>query len=249
MTFKTFTPYDFKLDEAGAITLAFCQLNVVDSDADVSLPGSFPSGKAVPMSAYGHTSWDGALPPGKGAIREAGEWAVFEGQFLMETDHGRNTYHTVKALAELQEWSYGLKVVDHSFGTQDGKSVRYIRKQDVWEVSPVLKGAGVRTHTMAMKGGAPGPDAPYAEHLSWYADGLPALLDRIKDRADFRASEGRKLSRTDRARLEDIEAALTGHVETIRALLVVPEDPKSAAERQRAIHTLIGEAAALGVAV
>ena len=66
---KAFMPGEFKLEESGAVTIAFAQLNVVDHDKDVSLPGSFPT-KTVPISAYGHTSWSGAMPVGKGTIRE-----------------------------------------------------------------------------------------------------------------------------------------------------------------------------------
>ena len=65
---KTFTPMEFKLNESGDITVAFSRFNVVDSDNDVTFAGSMPIGKAVPMSAYGHTSWGGVPPTGKGVI-------------------------------------------------------------------------------------------------------------------------------------------------------------------------------------
>jgi hypothetical protein len=84
----------------------------------------------------------------------------------METDQGRNAYNTTKAMADLQEWSYGYNVLPPAGpGMFDGKRVRELRKLDVFEVSPVLKGAGVGTATLAIKSGAPGADAPYAELL------------------------------------------------------------------------------------
>lgn len=245
---KTFVPYEFKLDEAGAVTVAFSRLNIIDSDTDVTFPGALPAGKAVPMSAYGHTSWDGALPVGKGTIREQGDLGILDGGFFMDTDQGRNAYNTVKAMADLQEWSYGYAVLDGGPGTFDGKRVRELRKLDVFEVSPVLKGAGVGTHTLAIKG-APASDAPFAERFLWYAEGLPALIEDFKGHAGSRAKDGRPLSRTDRARLEDLKASLTGHLEAVSDLLVVPEPPEAAAARMAEVQLLLGEARALGVPI
>jgi len=244
---KAFTPHEFKLSETGAVTVAYSRLNVIDSDGDVTFPGALPVGKSVPMSAYGHTSWDGAPPTGKGVLSEQGDLGIFDGSFFMETDQGRNAYHTTKAMAELQEWSYGYNVIDGGPGTFGGKAVRELRKLDVFEVSPVLKGAGVGTATLAIKSGAPGADAPYAEHLAWYAERLPELLDRVKDRAAFRAKEGRTLSSANRAMLEDLAMALDGHLTHLRDMLAatMPE-PKTI---DVTVEILAAEAERLGVAV
>jgi hypothetical protein len=249
---KAFTPIEFKLSETGDISVAFSRFNVVDSDEDVTFPGSMPAGKAVPMSEYGHTSWDGAPPTGKGLISEKSDLGVFDGAFFMETDQGRNAYHTTKAMADLQEWSYGYAVLEGGPGTFEGKRVRELRKLDVFEVSPVLKGAGVGTGTLAIKSGRPAPDAPYAELLSWYVDGLPDLLDRTKDRAVFRAKEGRVLSTANRAMLEELAAALDGHTTAVRDLLLstTPVDPAKQAEFARAFEeNLLAMVRANGVPV
>jgi len=219
---KSFAPFEFKLSETGDVNVAFSRFNVIDSDGDVTFPGAMPSGKAVPMSAYGHTSWDGAPPTGKGVIGEKGDLGIFDGSFFMETDQGRNAYHTTKAMADLQEWSYGYNVTDGGPGTFDGKRVRELRKLDVFEVSPVLKGAGVGTGTLAIKSGAPGSDASFATQLLWYSEGLPALLDRFKGHAAARATEGRKLSRSDRAALDDLIETLEKELAAARGLLTEP---------------------------
>ena len=243
---KSFAPFEFKLSETGDVTVAFSRFNVIDSDNDVTFPGSMPVGKSVPISAYGHTSWDGALPTGKGAIREAGDLGILEGSFFMETDQGRNTYHTTKAMADLQEWSYGYAVLPPSGpGTFDGKRVRELRKLDVFEVSPVLKGAGVGTTTLAIKSGAPASGAPYAEQILWYSEGLPALLDRFKGHSAARASEGRKLSRSDRAALEELVETLDGQLTTARELLTEPAKSMDAVT----LDVLLRTAHRLGVPV
>ena len=243
---KAFTPFEFKLSETGDVTVAFSRFGVVDSDNDVTFAGSMPVGKTVPMSAFGHTSWDGALPTGKGAIRETADLGILDGSFFMETDQGRNAYHTTKAMADLQEWSYGYAVLPPSGpGMFGGKRVRELRKLDVFEVSPVLKGAGVGTATLAIKSGAPVSDAPHAEQILWYSEGLPALIDRFKGHAAARALEGRKLSRADRAALEELVETLDGQLASARDLLVEPP-PKGI---DVTVEVLLAEAHRLGVPV
>jgi len=231
MQFKRAPAHDFKLDEQGAVSVAFAQLNVIDLDGDVTLPGAFPA-KDVPMSGYGHTSWGGALPVGRGSISEKGDWAVFAGQFLMETDHGRNAYHTVKAMAELQEYSYGYNATDFSYGTQDNRNVRFLKLLDVFEVSPVLVGAGLGTHTLSIKSGEPGSGLPYADHLEALLKETALFIDRSRDRAEFRAKEGRDLSAVTRANLAALKDAWAVIGVDLDALLVQAEPAKARTDRE-----------------
>jgi hypothetical protein len=230
----------FKLSEAGDVEVAFAQLSVVDRDGDLTEPGAFPV-KDVPMSAYGHTSWMGALPTGKGGILESDGWAIFTGGFLMETDQGRNAYHTVKAMADLQEWSYGYDPLDYTYETRDAKTVRVLRKLDVFEVSPVLVGAGIGTHTRGIKG-APGAGMPYADHLALVAEQVKAIAERSSDRAAFRAKDGRALSGTNREMLASLLASLDESSKSLRTLLD-ESDP------DRGLAALIEQARFLGVPV
>ena len=208
------------------------------------------------MSAYGHTSWDGALPVGKGAISEVGDWAVFKGGFFLNTSGGRDAYETVKALGPLAEYSYGYYVRDFSFGQQDGKDVRFLKGLDVFEVSPVLIGAGIGTHTLAIKGGGPGPGAPYAEHATWIRDAVKAFLERTDARVEWRTKEGRTLSAANRTMLMQMHEGLTamhdamgGHADDLRALLDATDPDKAARQLRQDILVQIGVARSLGVPV
>lgn len=230
---KGFAAAEFKLDEQGAIQLAFSQLGVIDRDGDVTLPGAIPT-KDVPMSAYGHTSWEGALPTGKGSIREEGGWGIFTGQFLMETDQGRNAYHTVKAMGPLQEWSYGYNPVDYSYGEQDGKNVRLLKRLDVFEVSPVLVGAGIGTHTRSLKT-ALDPGAVLADSVARFLGDQKALHEQFGSMAELRAKEGRTLSAANRDRLAALMDAMAAAMADLEQLLAETEPPKARLARQAAI--------------
>jgi hypothetical protein len=248
MNRKLFAPGGLKLDDQGHLKAAFAQLNVLDADGDVTLPGAFPN-KDVPMSAYGHTSWEGALPVGRGSITEEGDWAVFEGDFFMTTTHGHDAYLTVKGLGELAEYSYGYNVLMEERGTFMGKPANFLKSIDPFEVSPVLKGAGVGTHTIAIKGGAPGPEMPWAEHVSWYRDTSAAFLDHATARAAMRDVEGRKLSRSDRDGLRAQRDTLAAILTQLDDLLVEPEEPKAAARARTTLLVEIERARALGVPI
>lgn len=146
-------------DEAkGQVKAVFSTFNKVDSDRDVTRPAAFDEGSAVLISSYGHRSWEGELPVGKGAITQTSKEGVFEGEFFMNTDHGRNAFLTVLELAKsgLGEWSYGYEPVEYSYGEFEGQQVRFLDKVKVFEVSPVLRGAGVDTRTVAAKSARPG---------------------------------------------------------------------------------------------
>jgi hypothetical protein len=155
--------------DEGLVEAVFATLGVIDKDGDVITKGAIPSGDKVTISAYGHKSWEGALPVGMGTITEVGDEAIVSAKFFMDTDQGADTYRTVKGLGELGEWSFGFDILESENGQHDGKGVRVLKSLRIFEVSPVLQGAGIGTHTVAMKGapcpacGRKDPDMPGAD--------------------------------------------------------------------------------------
>jgi HK97 family phage prohead protease len=135
--------------QEGEFKVAFATLGVIDADQDVTLPGAFTDGEKVLISAWGH-NWN-QLPVGRGEIREDGSKAISEGRFFMDTQGGREHHATVKNTAELQQWSYGFNVLESAPGQFDGQEVRFLKKLEVIEVSPVMRGAGVDTQTLDIK--------------------------------------------------------------------------------------------------
>lgn len=152
---------EIKDADKGTVDLVFATYDVVDSDGDVQVPGTFDDGAKAAVSAYGHASWEGKLPVGVATLHTAGgKEARASAQFFMDTQHGADTFKTVKELhkAGLGDWSYGYDVLKWSRGewkSPDGtitRQVRFLERQHVHEVSPVLVGAGVNTRTLAAKG-------------------------------------------------------------------------------------------------
>jgi hypothetical protein len=148
---KRLATVQVKAADRGEVTAIFSTFNEVDGDGDVTLPGAFTDGAEVPISAYQHTSWTGALPVGKGIIRTDGRRAWVEAQFFLMTQGGRDTFETVKQLGPLGAWSYGYDPVDAEPGTFKGRRVRFLKRLEVHEVSPVLRGSGVGVHTVDAK--------------------------------------------------------------------------------------------------
>lgn len=188
---KTKNLHSLKIDgEAeGRVTAVFATLNVVDAHGDVTRPGAF-SNEDVRISAYGHESWYGQLPVGRGSIEEVGDEAIFEGQFFLNTTAGRDTFEVVKQMKELQEWSYGFDIVEASHGQEDGRPVQYLDRLKVHEVSPVLLGAGVNTRTLAVKSQA---GLKFAEHIEAVVTEVDALLSRTADVVTMRTEQGKSL--------------------------------------------------------
>jgi HK97 family phage prohead protease len=208
--------------DQGRWEAVFSSLDVVDHDGDVTLPGAFEDGAPVVISAYGHTSWGGALPIGKGTIRTSETEAVLDGQLFLSTAAGRETFEVLKGLGELQQLSYGYDVLESEFGERDGQRVRFLKALKVHEVSPVLVGAGIDTRTLAVKG----KDLTYNDHADQVLAACADFIERSKALAALRAKDGRVLSQANRDRLARLAAAMQEAMDDV-ATLLAETDPEA----------------------
>lgn len=200
----------------GEVTAVFATFNTIDSDKDVTLPGAFEDGAEVVISAYGHKSWEGLLPVGKGVIQTTKTEAVLEGQFFMDTLDGADTFKTVKNLGALGQWSYGYDAKEYSFGEFEGQQVRFLQKQAVHEISPVLLGAGVNTRTLSAKS-----NQTFAGEGEAVLAALARFGIRAADVMAMRAEKGKGLSPESKGLLEQVQAEL----KKLTGLLETPEPP------------------------
>lgn len=199
-----------KAEAEGGVQAVFSTFDVVDKDGDIVLATALTHGQQVPM-VWAH---DWKTPVGKGTVRVEEHRAVFDGVFFLETERGAEAFKTVKAMGDLQEWSWGFRVVDASFEKRDDEFVRVIKRADVYEVSPVLVGAGEGTHTLAIKA-----NQPLAEQAEAVLAAAAALTERLRSVADLRAKEGRAISSARRERIGQIAEQLKTAAADLDALL------------------------------
>lgn len=203
----------------GQFRAVFATLNVIDKDGDVTRPGAFKPGQEVRIAQWGH-NWS-ALPVGKGVIGADDEKAWVDGSFFMDTTLGVDTYRTVKNLGGLQEWSYGFEVIKSANGAHEGRNVRFLDGLEVFEVSPVMIGAGVGTHTDAIKSLTAEQEFEEAEAAN------AKVLKRMTVFHDLRAKEGRTLSAANRERLKrHLESLGTMRDEIEKLLAETESEPK-----------------------
>lgn len=135
-------------------------LNVVDRDGDVILSGAFEDGADIRV--VWHHDW--TRPVGRAVLTEetidGRPRMVARGRFFTETASGDEAHKLVKAMGDLQEWSWGFYILEGGarLGEMEGRDVMFLGPRDdgspgleVFEASPVLLGAGVDTRTMAIK--------------------------------------------------------------------------------------------------
>lgn len=218
----------FKLGSAdGAVEAIFSTFGVIDSDQDIVLASAFTPGQQVPM-VWAH---DWQRPVGKGSVRVERDRAVLDGQFFLDTTAGLDAYRTVKAMGDLQEWSWGFRVTDADYGEQDGATVRYIKGAELYEVSPVLVGANRDTATLAIKGHGLAFDA----HADAVLANLSEFVGRMRAGSAARLKEGRAISSARRTRMASVSESLRVAATEIDGLLeeTAPPEPKAASELLR----------------
>jgi len=156
LSFKN-APIELKEDgDTRYIEAVFSLFETIDSDNDVTKANALRSGytgNKVPL-VWNH-DWSKVI--GRGIIETDNQKAVFKGYFL-DTEAGKEAYETVKAMQDMQQFSYGFQVLKSSKGTHiDSKGeevpVRVLEDVKVWEVSPVLVGAQQNSFVQALKSG------------------------------------------------------------------------------------------------
>lgn len=213
------TGAQLKADEdEGHIEAVFSTFGVVDRDGDLVEPGAIPDGQDVPM-VWAH-DWTRII--GRGITAVDSERAVFKGRLFLDTEAGREAYATIKSMGDLMQYSWGFRVIDADFAERDENIIRVIKRAELFEVSPVLVGAGIDTGTVLVKHGQ-----PFVDHAAAVQAAVADFVARSRSLADLRRKEGRVLSAANRERLSTIAGSLTQAAQELNAILTETE-PKSA---------------------
>lgn len=227
-------------DDEGSLEAVFSTFNVVDRDGDIVVPEAIEDGKSVPM-VWSH-DWN--KPVGKGVIVREDNRAKFVGKFFLDTTAGLDAYRTVKSMGDLQEYSWGFRVLDADFAERDGQAVRIIKSTEIFEVSPTLVGAAGtgRTGTLSLK------HQSFADEAEAALAAVESFVKRSRSLADLRLKEGRVLSTANRDRLATIADALAGASGELTAILKDTEPAKGIDVDALLAGMLAMQAKELGVA-
>lgn len=152
------------MDDEGHGLARIATLSAVDHDGDTYAPGAFKgeNGDQYAMILAAH-NW-GTVPLGKARIYEQGDEVLAELHFNLNIDAGKEWHAALKfdldgcdgsgSRQPVQEWSYGFRVLEAGYEQRGEDRIRVLKRLKVFEVSPVVQGAGVNTGTLVMKGAA-----------------------------------------------------------------------------------------------
>jgi hypothetical protein len=152
---KFFGGVQIKDIERGELVARVATLNVVDHDADIIPAGAIADdARLVSLSGYAHNSMFGDAPTGKGRAREEGDAIIWRGRAFLNTAAGREAFAVLLEMGGEQEWSFGFRILQSELPDERQRRLgarRILSKIDIFEVSPVLIGAGIRTATLSAK--------------------------------------------------------------------------------------------------
>ena len=232
----------FKVDlkqsgDTGEFEAVIATLGVVDSDGDIILPGAFQNATVSILPAHDSRS----VPLGKATMEDRGDKAIAVGKFNLDIQPGKDWHNAIRFDLEngksVQEWSFAYRVVESEMETRDEEEVRILKKLDVMEVSPVLRGAGVGTGTLTAK-------QRFADQLDSTLTAVEDTLERAKSIAKLRANNDKPGTLSDnhkarikamREKFEEMQVVLSGTVE------------KDGPEMPALADSLLSDATRLGV--
>lgn len=146
--------FEIKDEATGEIEALFATFGVVDRDGDIVQKGAIPDGSVVAISEYGHSAIYGDAPVGKGVVVIEGNKAIVKGQLFMDMPEAKKTLSVLKGMGKDQQWSWGFRVIGSETPSDELRKQgawRIITKTETFEVSPVLRGAGIGTRTLSAK--------------------------------------------------------------------------------------------------
>tara|TARA_R100000742_G_scaffold2755_1_gene567 strand:+ start:48 stop:836 length:789 start_codon:yes stop_codon:yes gene_type:complete len=214
-------------ESEGKVEAVFSVFNEIDSDGDVVLPKSIKSGygdRGVAM-VWAH-DWKDVI--GRGEIVQDDHRAVFKGQFIMDTERGRDAFKTVQAMGDLQQWSFGYEVLDSEIGLHQKDNqeveVRFLKDVKVWEVSPVLVGANQNTETVMVKNEERSEEKKglrFNEEVDELLTSLTSVLKRAKELTALRIKKEKTLSENSTSIIEDLQDSVQEVFQDLGTLLDV----------------------------
>lgn len=230
----------------GLISVVFATMGVWDKDGDLATPGFYGEQDIalLPTHDWSH------VPIGKGRTREEGTQAIADIQMNLDIQAAKDWLSAIKFDLKvgkpIQEYSYGFKVLEGGArqGEALGRTGRILQPREdgtpgskIWEVSPVLVGAGERTGTLMAKGAG----KTLVEESQAVLDAADSLVERVKALAALRVKEGRELSSPNKERLAAMADSFQEYAKELASLTAhaVVEATKSEVEARRELVRMV----------
>jgi hypothetical protein len=141
-----------KSSAAGQVTAILAELDKVDHDGDLYTAETFTEGAELAISPYNHSTMYGTtIPVGKGVLHVEQSYIWVEAQYFLENETAREAFTVVKQMGASQQWSWGFKAIDAEPIIMGERQVNLIKKAEVFEASPVVRGASIGSRTMTAK--------------------------------------------------------------------------------------------------
>lgn len=234
---KTVEAGSFAVKASGEFSVAFSPTDVVDLDGDIVRRSAIPDGLKLPLM-QAHMQYE--PPVGIGTVSHSSTHAILTGNFI-DSSKGRDARETLKATADIQEFSWGFSIKESNIIDVEGKQVREITQTLPHEVSIVLRGAAGpgRTGVLAVKedGGL-----SFAAEAETVRAAVLAFKGRAAALAALREGDGRELSASIKSQLREIADELSVGLDTLVKLSGVIEETKASDDdaelqaRLRAAH-------------
>lgn len=207
------------MDDTGKGLARLGSLSEVDHDGDTYQPGAFmwKGSEGQWCSILPCHDWR-AMPLGKARVYEEGDEIFAELRLNLGCQAGKDWHAALLFdLAQgksVQEWSYGFNTLEADYLVRGDTRVRLLKRQDVMEVSPVLRGAGVGTGTVALKNAALKDER------------FTALITELGGMADLLKADPKALSASGAKQLGEIHTTLTAALKALAGEVIDGEpDP------------------------
>lgn len=235
-------PHFTKEINGRSVTGVFAVHGNIDSYGDVSLNGSFAKRLTDNSRKRAKFLWQhNSMNPPIASIREVREIGQDElpesvRKFAPNATGGvqvtREYYENVPLadwvlagikMGDIDEMSYAYDVHDYTYEERDGKDVRILKDIELFDISDVNWGANPATAGVK---GLLASGMPFAQHGDAVVTTVADYVERVKERRDFRAKEGRVLSAANRERIKALVESLAAVRGDLEQLLVETE-PKA----------------------
>jgi hypothetical protein len=213
----------------GELTVVFATMGVWDKDGDMAMPGFYGEQDIVMVPAH---DWS-HVPIGKGRTYEVGNEARADIKMNLAIQAAKDWLEAIKFDLKVgkprMEYSYGFKTLEGGteMGEALGKRGRILKPREdgtpgcvIWEVSPVMVGAGEKTRTLAAKAAKTG--VAFVDECQAALDAADAVVARAKDIASIREKDGRELGAPAKEKLAAMAISFKEHAETLAKLSAPP---------------------------